>query len=180
METSDFRKCRFRFQVAREAPALLDENQKALEEQYYAELDYKKKKAWATWRYKGIQTGYTAWPQWTDAATAWRREQQVNDGLASTDSAAAMAVQEEEASGVAAVAATNSTESSDLALAQAMDETGGRRRTRRAGGDGGAVFYGGWTGMSHKQLMDTIVCLAYQPTALPNHYSPHKSCGRRE
>lgn len=168
LELSEFQKCRFRWKVLvdKQQSALYEtENQKLLEEQYYAELQYKKQKAWATWRYKGITTGYTTWPQWLDAATEYRKESSqsttANGGVETTAAAASVTEQQADTS---AAAATN-TEDSDLALAQAMEEqdaSTGRRKSRRGGGDGGAVFYGGQTGMSHKQLLDTIVRMAYQ------------------
>ena len=175
METSDFAKCRFRLQDARErdasSPEELDdeETQKVLEEQYYAELKYKRDKAWATWRYKAIQTGFAKWPQWLEAVTEWRKKQRPqNHGVAGASSSAAAqltaSTTHEKQNTKTPAASALTTEDSDLIMAQAIEEESfGRRRTRRAaGGDGGGVFYGGQTGMSHKQLMDTIVRMAYQ------------------
>jgi hypothetical protein len=124
METSEFARCKFHWK-------LVGSNQE--EEQVE---DYKRQKAWATWRYKGVQTGYAKWPDWIRAVTEWRQQQSNGE--------------------VAEVAAIKEVPKTDAELAAAIQEQG-RRKTRHTGTD---VFYGHQTGMSQKQLMDTVVRLA--------------------
>jgi hypothetical protein len=126
-------------------------SQQAYDEYAVADMDYKEKKAWGTWRYKGINSGYTVWPSWLEAFDSWRKSQ--FPAILSSEPDASDRMEEE---------------ADDLALARALVEqdlsvgTGTRKSRRSAEGGGAGVFYGNQTSMTQKQLMDGILRLVSQ------------------
>jgi len=146
-ETSYFGRTHFALRV-------LDENidyeqaVQAAEVSAAAEMAYKQQKAWDTWRYKGIQGGYTHWPSWMDAVDLWWSESPYKKAAVLNDADSAMSSQQEGSQGSDTALA--------LRLAQEAASDVATRRTRR-GGDSGGVFYGNQSNMTQKQLMDALL-----------------------
>jgi Bromodomain len=132
-DTSTFARCKFRLKSATE-----DEQswirQQELEERYRCE------KAWASWRFKSIHSGFTLWPSWLES---------IKDRIERRRSVPSM----EKAISEDAVQEPNDEQ---LAQALAVQSGSGRRSTRRGNTKDG-VFYGAQTHLGQKQLMELIV-----------------------
>lgn len=120
-----------------------------------AEAEFKQKKAWDTWRHKGIHGGCTIWPSWFDTVAAWRKQ------AAGASNMNGAAVTDQRDASLDADAAMD-----DAALAQQLAQQDSvaepaTRRTRR-GGETGGVFYGNQSNMTAKQLMELVLRLVSQ------------------
>ena len=148
LDSNTFGRCKFELDVIGESEKAIQTQRK--EELIQQEIEYKERKAWDRWRFKGIHEGYAVWPSWDDSALVWVKENVNSEAV--TSAAASMPAAAEETK-------------SDEALAKSLEETetaiGGRRRTgRRAAASGGeGVFYGNQSGLSLTQLMEAILRL---------------------
>jgi ribosomal protein L36 len=173
-EASSFGRSQFTIRIWNEA-ATMKLTQQVLESYTAAETEYKEKKAWATWRHKGITSGHTTWPSWLKTIEAWRKQESYMDDDKSKSNVSEMETDK------------------DLELAKSIAEQEaaatsavGSRRSRRAAGEGGnvGVFYGAQANLNHKQLMDALLRLisisSYQTssslasTVLDNSSDPHR------
>jgi len=142
-DPSMFSRCKFRLKSN-------TEDEQEWFRQQETEEKIKKEKNWVSWRFKGINGGYTIWPSWSDSAGNWLKEKK------ETMEEDEPAVTIPEAT-VPTTAAGDNKE--DLALAQSLAN---RRSARRSKANDGGVFYGNQTQMSQKQLMDTVLHLCKQ------------------
>jgi hypothetical protein len=151
LDATTFARCKFELEVVGNVEKAIQVIRK--EDLIQKEIEYKERKAWDRWRYKGIQEGYSVWPAWHDAAESWVQENAVVES-SSTGSAPVPVPAER-----IAPQDTNR----DEALAKSLEEnepSGRRRNTRRGGGMGNdGVFYGNQSQLTQKQLMDALLRL---------------------
>ena len=151
-----FSRCKFTLTVLGEHEV----SQKVLHQQEYLikEAEYKQRKVWDKFRFKGVHEGYARWPSWDNAVREWHEKS------ASKDSTVDPTHQPPSTEGTAVAADAVPPvpdESNDLALAKSLEETesSGRRRTARRAATFGAGegFYGGQSQMTQKDLMGALV-----------------------
>jgi hypothetical protein len=146
LDANTFGRCKFELDVIGDEEMAIQAQRK--EELMQQEIEYKERKAWDRWRFKGIHEGCAVWPNWEDSALAWVKENVSSD----IPSAASLPAESEETK-------------NDEALAKSLEETeiagGGRRRTARraAASATEGVFYGNQSGLSQKQLTDALLRL---------------------
>jgi hypothetical protein len=141
LDPQTFARCKFVLDVVGDQEGSLQVQRK--EELLQQEFEFKERKAWDKWRFRGIHEGYTKWPSWDEYISEWVK----------TNCAPAIAT---------AVALSEEIEKSDQALAKTLEEAAstGRRSTRRAANPGSeGVFYGNQSQLTHKQLMDALIRL---------------------
>lgn len=119
-----------------------------------AEIEYREKKAWATWRHKGVNGGCTVWPSWLKAAGSWNQERGDTNGETNIERNEIKADEE------------GAPLTDDLALAKSLAEedaavqvASGGRRSRRTTVEGSSsgVFYGTQSNLTQKQLMEAML-----------------------
>jgi hypothetical protein len=153
LDANTFGRCKFELEILGEVERAIQIQRK--EEFLKREMEYKERKAWDRWRYRGIQEGYAIWPSWQDSAEAW-----VKENVASTDGATASVP-----TAAAAPAPESEETKNDEALAKSLEESeaasGGRRRTARraAAANTEGVFYGNQSQLTQKQLVDALLRL---------------------
>lgn len=143
LEVGSFSRAKFVLDVIGDEEAAIQTQRK--QELILQEIEFKEKKAWAKWRYKGIHEGYATWPTWQHAIASW-----VEENVAAIPN-------ELEAS-------PTETAPDDEALAKSLeeaDDTTGRRRTvrRAAAAASDGVYYGNQSGLTQKQLQDAMIRL---------------------
>eukprot|EP00529_Nitzschia_sp_RCC80_P002753 CAMPEP_0113454018 /NCGR_PEP_ID=MMETSP0014_2-20120614/7651_1 /TAXON_ID=2857 /ORGANISM="Nitzschia sp." /LENGTH=1788 /DNA_ID=CAMNT_0000345419 /DNA_START=143 /DNA_END=5509 /DNA_ORIENTATION=- /assembly_acc=CAM_ASM_000159 len=148
-DANAFGRCRFELDVIGEMEAAVQVQRR--EAQWKREAEYKERKTWDRWRFRGIQEGYCTWPSWGDAADQWAAEHVVksdqtqqqtgeNGEVESTDNDEALAKSLEES--------------------EPADSSGRRRNTRRAAGAvPESVYYGNQSQLTLKQLADALLRL---------------------
>ena len=150
-DANTFSRCRFELDVIGEMEAAVQVQRR--EAQWKREVEYKERKAWDRWRFRGIQEGYCTWPSWGEAADRWAAEHVV---VKSDETQEQTSVENGE------VGKTDN----DEALARSLEESepvessGRRRNTRRAAGVvAESVYYGNQSQLTLKQLSDALLRL---------------------
>jgi hypothetical protein len=146
LDANTFGRCKFELEVIGEEEKAIQIQRK--EDIHQREIEFKERKTWDRWRFRGIHEGYAVWPSWEDGATAWVKENVTS-----------------EASVVPEMSQMVGDTKDDEALAKSLEEnevsSGGRRRTaRRAAATATeGVFYGNQSQLTQKQLMDALLRL---------------------
>lgn len=139
-----FSRCKFRLKSN-------TEDEQEWFRQQETEEEYRKEKSWVSWRFKGINGGFTTWPSWSESAGAYLEKTKKT-------------VEDEPPAAVTETTAPRPSAGDtqeDLELAQSLAN---RRSARRSKNNDGGVFYGNQTQMSQKQLMETVFNLCKQST----------------
>jgi hypothetical protein len=154
LDAAAFGRCKFELEVVGNSEKAVQVIRK--EDLMQKEIEYKERKSWDRWRYKGIMEGYSVWPSWHDAAESWVRENAVVESNLVGMTPGPLAAE------VTAADVAQDT-NHDEALAKSLEETepsGRRRNTRRGGGMGtDGVFYGNQSQLTQKQLVDALLRL---------------------
>ncbi|KAG7359493.1 hypothetical protein IV203_034591 [Nitzschia inconspicua] len=144
LDANTFSRCKFELEVISDEEKAIQIRRK--EDILQQEMEFKERKVWDRWRFRGIHEGYSVWPGWEEGALEWVKEN----------------VRSEPAH-VSEVDQVIEDPKDDEALAKILEESeagsGGRRRTaRRAAATATeGVFYGNQSQLSQKQLMDAML-----------------------
>ncbi|KAL7564416.1 hypothetical protein ACA910_002734 [Epithemia clementina (nom. ined.)] len=157
-ETAYFGRAHFSLRIADETEKGPNKR-KPIDNFQQVEREFKERKTWEITRYKAIHSGCTLWSSWPEAVLEWKTRELDSSKESST-------VDEQSPNG--------SSHDQDLAVAKALaaeaDTSNIRRRTTRRGGDTSGVFYGNQSGLTLKQLMETLLRMVSQKaiTTLPD------------
>ena len=145
-ETAYFARASFSLRIVDDGPERGPKIGKPIDNFKEIEKEYKERKTWEILRFKGIHSGFTVWPSWITSVNEWKEKE-----LAGKDDS----VMDE----------MNDNANNDLDMAKAIaseEEPNSRRRKTRRGGETSGVFYGNQSGLTLKQLMETLLRLVSQ------------------
>ena len=143
-ETSHFARALFSLRAFAENSTKGSQKRKPVDNYQEIEKDFREKKAWEITRYKAIHSGFTLWPSWLEAVEEWKK----------TEVDSSNELYDEQG---------HDQDMTDAkAFASETDQTLLRRRNTRRGRDASGVFYGNQSGLTLKQLMETLLRIVSQ------------------